>query len=225
MRPVNLIPGDQRMQATGAQSGSAYVVVGVLALLLGMVAFYVLTSNKATERQADTAAAKAQADQLEARANSLGAFATFATIKETRLASVRTVSDSRFDWERMMRELSRVIPPKGWLLEVNASTSGASGDTSTTSQTGTDSGPPAATLRGCAMSQTDVARMMTRMREMHKVSDVALTTSERSETEGGDDITGCTKYQFDVTVTFGTPASKEAPRGTKKVPASLGGGS
>lgn len=224
MRPVNLIPSEHRIQASGAQSGSAYIVVGVLALLLGMAAFYVLTSNKASQRQADAAAAKAQADQLEARANSLGAFATFNTIKETRLASVRSVADSRFDWERMMRELSRVIPANGWLLEVNGSTTGAAGDTATASQTGTDSGPPATTLRGCAPSQTDVARMMTRMREMHRVSEVALTTSESSETESSEDVTGCDKYQFDITVTFGTPVQKEAPRGANKVPASLGGG-
>ena len=37
MRPVNLVPSEHRVQATGAQSGSAYVIVGVLALLDGAV--------------------------------------------------------------------------------------------------------------------------------------------------------------------------------------------
>jgi Tfp pilus assembly protein PilN len=224
LRPVNLIPGEQRLQATGARSGSAYVIVGVLAVLLGMVAFYVLTSNKVNQRKADAAEAKAQADQLEARAKSLGAFQTFSAIKETRLASVRTVADSRFDWERMMRELSRVIPEGSWLLSVDASTTGAPGDTSTTSQSGTASGPPAAQLVGCAPRQSEVAKMMVRLRELHKVNDVKLTQSARGSGDSSG-VEGCDRYQFDVTVTFGAPQPKEAPRGANRVPASLGGGS
>jgi Tfp pilus assembly protein PilN len=225
LRPVNLIPGEQRLQATGARSGSAYVIVGVLAALLGMAAFYVLTSNKVNERKADAAEAKAQADQLEARANALGAFSNFSAIKETRVTSVRTVADSRFDWERMMRELSRVIPEGSWLLEVDASTTGAEGDTSTASQTGTASGPPAARISGCAPRQSEVAKMMVRLRELHNVSDVSLSESTRGASSTASTGEGCDRYKFGVTVTFGAAAPKEAPRGTNRVPASLGGGS
>jgi Tfp pilus assembly protein PilN len=225
VRPVNLIPGEQRLQPSGARAGSAYVVIGVLAVLLAMVAVYTLTSNNVKQRKADAAEAKAEADQLESRARSLGAFTMFSTIKETRLASVRTVADSRFDWERLMRELSRVIPDGSWLLTVDASTAGAPGDASTTSQTGTSTGPPAAQIVGCAPRQSEVAKMMVHLRELHKFSDVKLNQSARSETSGTSGVEGCDRYQFDVTVTFGALQPKEAPRGTNRVPASLGGGS
>jgi Tfp pilus assembly protein PilN len=226
MRPVNLVPSEHRLQATGAQSGSAYIIVGVLALLVGIVAFYVITTNQVNQHKADAAEAKAQADELAARASQLGSFTTFSSIKATRLASVRSVADGRFDWERMMRELSRVIPKGSWLLEVNGTTTGtSSGDTA--QPPGTETAAPASpstTLTGCAPSQTGVAKMMTRLREMHGVSDVSLTDASGGDATASDSTEGCTAYQFNVTVTFGVTAAKEAPRGTNRVPASLGGG-
>ena len=111
MKAVNLIPNDQRRaQGSGSQAGSSYIVIGVLVTLLAMVAGYVVTSNKATQNKNDAAAAKAEADSLEAEVAQSGSFTNFAQIKETRLASVSTVAETRFDWERFMRELSRVMP-------------------------------------------------------------------------------------------------------------------
>jgi Tfp pilus assembly protein PilN len=228
VRPVNLVPSEHRAQATGAQSGSAYVIVGLLALLLGVVAFYVITTNQVNQRKADASDAKAQADALEARASQLASFTSFSAIKQTRLESVRSVADGRFDWERMMRELSRVIPSGSWLLEVDGSTGSSPTDASSAAaQPGQETAPtyPTAKLTGCAPSQTDVAKMMTRLREMHAVNDVTLTDSSRGDDTGGASVTeGCTDYQFNVTVNFGATDAKEAPRGQKRVPASLGGG-
>jgi Tfp pilus assembly protein PilN len=111
MKAVNLIPNDQRRaQSSGAQSGSAYMVIGVLVTLLAMLAGYVVTANKVTENKNQAAAAKAEADQLEAEIAQRGAFTNFAQIKDMRLASVSGVAETRFDWERYMRELSRVMP-------------------------------------------------------------------------------------------------------------------
>ena len=69
MKAVNLIPTEQRRaQATGKRPGSSYVLIGVLATLLVMVAAYVFTSNNVTKRQNDAAVAKADADRYEAQA-------------------------------------------------------------------------------------------------------------------------------------------------------------
>ena len=68
---------------------------------------------------------------------------------------------------------------------------------------------------------------MVRMREMHRVTDVKLNESaqEQGGTDAGIDSCG-SLYQFDVTVSFAPAAPvKEAPRGSVRVPASLGGGS
>ena len=232
MKAVNLIPTEhRRAQASGAQSGSSYIVLGVLGVLLLMAVAYVFTSNNVNERTSDTAAAKSEADQLEAQVAARGAYTNFSQIKELRLASVRTVADTRFDWERLMRELSRVMPSGSWIQTTDASATGnvAGSDPVPASTTGAPVvAQPKANLVGCTPDQTDVAAMMVRMRQLHRVSDVELNESVKQLGSSGDaSVENCGRYyKFDITVTFDAaePAT-EAPRGESTVPASLGGGS
>jgi Tfp pilus assembly protein PilN len=230
MKAVNLIPSEQRRaQATGKQNGSSYIVIGVLVTLLALVGAYVFTSNNVKDRNSKAAAAKVQADRLEAEVAQRGAFTNFSDIKKTRLTSVVTVASTRFDWERLMRELSRVMPEGSWLQSSDSSVTGDVEGETTTNDTGTAVAPmPKANLVGCTPDQSDVARMMVRMRQIHRVTDVKLN---ESSTEVGDntEITAnsCGKYyQFNITLSFSqTPLGTEAPRGESSVPASLGGGS
>ena len=231
MKAVNLIPNDQRRaQVSGAQSGSSYMVIGVLVTLLAMVAGYVVTSNKATEGKNQAAAAKVEADRLEAEVAQRGSFTNFAQIKETRLASVSGVAATRFDWERFMREMSRVMPNGSWLQSADASVTGeVAGAEADTAVPGTVVvKEPKANLIGCTPEQSDVAQMMVRLRQLHRVSDVELN---QSTTEVGAasaaSVESCGRYfQYDLIVTFSpTPLETEAPLGEAVVPASLGGGS
>ncbi|HYI98680.1 MAG TPA: PilN domain-containing protein [Thermoleophilaceae bacterium] len=224
MRPVNLLPESQRRRQPSGQGGSAYVVLSALACLLIMVAVYVLTANKATSRDNDAAAASAKADQLEARAAEIGAFGDFAQVKETRLASVQQLAGSRFDWERLMRELARVLPSEGWVQVVKASTTGAIDSSGTATET--VSAGPTAQLTGCMPRQSDVARLMLRLRRMHRVEDVTLKESTREQQGAPATLDNCGRlYKFDLTVAFAPATPQEAPDGRKSVPASLGGGS
>jgi Tfp pilus assembly protein PilN len=232
MKAVNLIPNDQRRaQGSGAQAGSSYIVIGVLVTLLVMVAGYVLTSNKVTQDKNDAAAAKAEADSLEAEIAQRGAFTNFSQIKETRLASVSGVAETRFDWERLMRELSRVMPSGSWLQTTDASVTGevAGAEASTAPVAGTAVVPqPKVNLVGCTPDQSDVAGMMVRLRQLHRVSDVELNQSSTQLGASGEaSVDSCGRnYQFDLLVTFSpTPPQTEAPHGENVVPTSLGGGS
>jgi Tfp pilus assembly protein PilN len=229
MKAVNLIPTEQRRaKATGKQSGSAYVLVGMLVTLLALVGAYVFTSNDVTDSTNKAAAAKSEADRLEAEVKQRGAFTNFAEIKKARLASVMGVAETRFDWERLMREISRVMPEGSWLQSTDASTTGEVDGDSTTSATGAPvAAAPKAKFVGCTPDQSDVARMMVRMRQMNRVSDVELN---ESSTEPGNNtettVDSCGRYyQFDITVSFTQTPESEAPRGESSVPASLGGGS
>ena len=231
MKAVNLIPNDQRRaQGSGAQSGSAYIVIGVLVTLLAMVAGYVLTTNKATQSKNDAATAKAEADSLEAEVAQRGSFTNFSQIKDMRLTSVSGVAETRFDWERLMRELSRVMPSGSWLQTTDASVTGdVAGAEAATPVAGTTVVPePKANLVGCTPHQSDVAQMMVRMRQLHRVSDVELNQSSTELAAAGDaGVDNCGRlYQFDLMVSFSpTPPQTEAPHGETVVPTSLGGGS
>jgi Tfp pilus assembly protein PilN len=232
MKAVNLIPTEQRrVQATGTRSGSSYVLLGVLATLLVMVAAYVFTSNNVTKRQNDAAVAKAQADRYEAQAAQRKDFTNFAQIKQMRLASVNTIASTRFDWERLMRELSRVMPSGSWLQTTDASVTGNVASAESTSSTSTTTAvvpQPKANLVGCTPKQSDVARMMVRMRRLHRVSDVELNESAKQLNTSGDaGVDSCgSLYQFNLLVSFEpVEPQNQAPVGKSVVPASLGGGS
>jgi Tfp pilus assembly protein PilN len=228
MKAVNLIPGDQRRaKASGERKGASYVVLGVLGVLLVMAVAYVLTANGVNDKTSKAAAAKQEADTLEAKAAQLDSFTDFASIKEQRLAAVVTAANTRFDWERLMRELARVMPAGSWLQTTQASVLGdpnaAASPTAvpTTTPTG-----PAATFVGCTPKQSEVAKILVRLRSLHRVADVELNESLKEQ--GVQDVTvdSCGPlYKFDVTVTFAPATEGEAPRGSDSVPASLGGGS
>jgi Tfp pilus assembly protein PilN len=233
VKPVNLIPHEQRRRLPSQGSGKgAYLVVGVLTALLAMVVVYVLASNQVTERQNQTAAASAEADRLEAQAAKASTYTDFAAIAETRLQSVAAVAQTRFDWERFMRELSLITPEGAWLRSTDASvtgesaTEGASATASTATSTAAPAAP-AANLVGCTPRQSDVARMMVRLRQLHRVSDVALNESLVEQSAQPPTVDSCGSfYKFDLVVTFDpTMPATEAPRGAARVPASLGGGS
>ena len=222
MRPVNLIPDSQRRRQPRGDGKLSQLSLAVLAALFLMTVTYVFVANQATSRQNDAAEASAEADRLEAEATRLGAFGDFSQIKQARMASVRQLASSRFDWERLVRELSRVLPNGSWLQSVDASVVGEAGaGASPEAASG-----PTANLIGCAPRQPDTAALLLRLRRMHRVTDVVLNESARDAAGSPATLDSCGRfYQFDVTVTFAPSVASEPPVGERRVPASLGGGS
>ena len=238
MRPVNLLPQDLRPRAgTGGRQGSAYVVLGVLGVLVVFMLLYVVTAAQLRSREGDAAVAKREAQQAEARMAALGPYGAFAKMEKTRSASVKDLASSRFDWDRLMRELALVLPRGMWLTEVDAAVSPQEDETASA---GANAGAPTAKLVGCAPRQPDVARLMVRFRRMDRVADVTLTESGEEQTDsagggaplpaggaGGGSGDGCGGlYKFELAVTF-EPVKRmpgQSP-GAAPTPASAGGGS
>jgi hypothetical protein len=235
MRPVNLLPEEHRRTRGGGDGGySAQIVIGVLAALVVMAGLYAVFTNKANSKKTEAAEARQETSELTARADALGAFGDFAQVERNRSASVRSLASVRFDWERFMRELSLVTPRGTWLTEANSSATGqltgeggTSSSSSTSSSSGGAAGQPLANLKGCAPRQSEVAKLMVRLRRLYRVTDVKLNESSREANTGTASLESCGRYlKFDVLVTFGpTPTSGEGPGENKSVPATLGGGS
>lgn len=236
MRPVNLLPESSRPHLpSGKLGGSAYAVVGVLAVVLVMAVAYVLTSNGISDKQAGIASAEAEAAEARARAGSFSAFSSFAQIKEARVSSVRDLAAGRFDWERLMREVSHVIPDDVWLLGMTASTGpqDASGGAAAATPGAPVPVTPSLALNGCAKGQPSVAALMVRLRKLHLAQEVQLTDSAREDPEQGAGAAdaavasgGCTgnRYAFNLTVSFSAPSPADGGA-ADRVPAALGGGS
>ena len=201
MRPVNLLPENLRpRERSQGGSGGAYAVLGVLGLLLVGVVLYVVTANQITSRKADTEELRAETYAADQRAGALARFGEFQEMKEVRMASVALLATGRFDWERMARELARVLPSDVWVTELSATATGeaAASGGSSTSGSSTPSGSPSSgassagagageeqgpslSITGCAPTQTAVAETKVRLRRLHQAQEVTLKKSERGD--------------------------------------------
>jgi Tfp pilus assembly protein PilN len=232
MKPINLLPEQHRPRAaTGSKSGSSYVVVGVLAVLLVGVVAYTVMANRITDRREQTAVAKRDIREAEAKLANLGAYGDFARIAAVRRISVMALAQLRFDWERFLRETAHVLPRSTWLTAVDASLKPENADATAPAAAGAGV-KPAATLEGCARRQSDVATVMIRLHKLHRVEDVTLDESSKAEGAGAQPNAGtgggCGRFfQFKVKTVFeaATPADAVPSGKPSGVPASLGGGS
>ena len=238
MRSINLLPERYRpRRPSGGQRGSAYWVLGVLGVLVLAVAVRTAIVYQIDSRQAETTRAARETVAAEARARSLGAFGNFAQLTSTRLESVRERADARLDWERLVRELARVMPKDVYLTELEAAAAPAAATTGAppAGPAASAASGPSLKLSGCAPEQPDVATVLVRLRRLHGAEEVKLTESSResgSSSGGGGSGGaggGCGKtggrpnYKFDVSVVFGDERATE-DRDEAKAPKSLGGG-
>jgi len=186
MRPVNLIPPDQRRgEAAPARAGAAsYIVVAVLFAILFAVTGVVLTNNDVDQKKSDLAAVQAQQTEAEARADALSNFASFQQMKDNRVLTIASLAQSRFDWERVMREVSRVLPDHVWLTNLTGTVAPeVEVPKSATVSTRTNVAGPALTMVGCARSQDDVAALIAAVGDIDGVTRVLVEKSEKADVE------------------------------------------
>ena len=192
MRPVNLIPADQQQGARKQlRSGPlAYLVVAGLVALLAGVATLVITGNEISEREAEITHLQEEDAGAKARVAELAGYTQFHSVSEQRVATVASLAASRFDWERVMRELARVLPDDVWLTDMSATASpeAAVEGSGGSGMRGAIAGP-ALTLTGCTGGQVSVASFVQALKEIDGVTRVGVESSELGELGGSTDAT------------------------------------
>lgn len=188
MRPVNLIPPEER-RGSGAptRTGSlSYLLIGALVLVLAAVTATVVFGNRVDDREAEVASLEAEATEAQARAESLSTYTTFEEIHDARVQTVTQLATSRFDWRRVLEELSRVLPPHIWLTSLTGTVS----PTVEVGEGGDDGGlresipGPALVVVGCGRNHDDVARLVAAMRDIDGVTRVTANDSAKAEAGG-----------------------------------------
>lgn len=241
MRPINLIPPEERRgeRAPMRTGPLAYVVVAVLAVALIAVTLTVLTGNQISDRKAEKANLQVQLAETQAQAEHLSSFADFASLKQAREETVSTLATSRFDWERVLRELAIVIPHDVWLTNLSASASPDAVTGSATAGSGASSSAtegitgPSLQIQGCASGHEAVARFLASLHDIDGVTRVAVLSSDRpdagttSGTTGPEAAaTGATQgcsargfvTQFDVVAAFDAVQLEAAPDSSSGAP-------
>ena len=224
MKAVNLLPTEMRGSAgkSGVTSASAapvppaaggagpFVVLGVLAIGVVAMAAYILVGNTVKDRESQLARVNADKTAMVARASALKPYADFQALAQTRVATVQSLATSRFDWEQALRDMSRALPSDVHLTSLEGAVGGAAAP-------GGVASAPTITMQGCTKTHTDVARLMSRLRNVRGVTRVGLVSSDKSgagavtpatqpaDTVGGRSAQLCPKGKpptFNMTVHF-----------------------
>jgi len=169
-----------------------YILVGGLVAVLIGVALLITTGNQVTERQDEVAQLQREDAVAQEQARRLAPYVQFQALHEQRLTTVTSLANSRFDWERVMRELALVLPSDVWLIEMNASASGENAGGSSgggESLRGSIVGP-SLELTGCAVGQDSVAGFVTVLKDIDGVTRVGVAYSELPAKEAGEATSG-----------------------------------
>jgi Tfp pilus assembly protein PilN len=187
MRPVNLLPPDLREGARAPMRTGPlpYIVVGALVAVLAGVALLITTGNQVSERKSEVAQLKREDAAATQEAKRLAAYTQFQALHEQRLTTIASLADSRFDWERVMRELSLVLPHDVWLTELSASASPESSSGEGGGNLRKAVPGPAMELQGCATGQDSVAGFVAALKDIDGVTRVGVESSELSDQEEG----------------------------------------
>ena len=226
MRPVNLIPKEERPGGhKPLRAGPlAYILIGALAAALIAITALVVTEGNVSDSKTEVANLEAEQATIAAKAQSLSAYTAFTTVREQRLATVTSLADSRFDWSRVLHELSLVIP-----ADVQLTTLAGSGSPEEASKNGAglamraSVAGPALEVVGCANRQSGVAGLIEALKDIDGVTRVGVQGSSISpeETGGGNATTASTcgskaAAQFQMVVAFDA-APVEVAQGVEEV--------
>jgi Tfp pilus assembly protein PilN len=207
MRPVNLIPPEERPGSRKPlRSGPlAYIVVGALAAAVIAITALVVTENSISDKKVEVAQLQTEQAQITAKAQALAAYTQFDTVSEQRLATITELANSRFDWPRILHELSLVMPANVQLTSLAgnvASGIGASGGGGVGLRSGIAG--PALEVVGCTTSQASVAAFIEALKSIDGVTRVGFQGSSMG---GGGNATaagGCESggAQFQLVAAF-----------------------
>jgi len=210
MRPVNLIPTEERAGGRKPlRSGPlAYIVVGALAAAVIALTALLVTESKIDDRKAEVTQLESEQATITAKAQALSAYTQFANVREQRLATVTSLADSRFDWSRVLHELALVMPAD---VQLTSLTGSAAPGVSTAGGGGVGMraqiAGPALEMVGCASGQPYVAGFIEALKGIDGVTRVGVQGSSVSGGGSGNATTAGTcgakgAAQFQLVVAF-----------------------
>ncbi len=220
MRPVNLIPPERRRgDRAAARTGVVpYVLLAGVALAVVAVSLLAVTGKQVDDRTVAVSNLEAEVAATEAQAQALAPYAEFAELETVRTATVTGLAQSRFDWERVMRELALVLPEDVYLTSLAAAAT--PGAEAAEAVAGGIVGP-ALTITGCADGHEAVAGFVGALEDLDGVTRVGIDSSQKAASAGDsgdggeeaeeDDGGGCSGGLAETATFSATVAFDSAP--------------
>jgi Tfp pilus assembly protein PilN len=208
VRAVNLLPRDESRGPGGRRRMTGAVQLALVSpFVIGslLAAGYLLTSSKVNDKKATLQALQEELAAIPPRTDTTSpqTNAELALQRDQRIAALGSALQARIGWDRILREISSVLPEDVWLTSLSAvspqapvaapavaptdTTGGQTDTTATTTTTAAPAAPVAPTLStggtdplsisGYTYSQEGVARFLSRLSVIPELQNVKLVSS------------------------------------------------
>ena len=180
MRAVNLLPHDDgRRRRTRAEQAPFVVGLGLLVLVtLALCAAFLMASSKAGDKQAELDGLQGQIDILPPVPPGPTAIeAGLAGERTARVAAVGNALTRRVSWDRVLREISLVLPDDIWLTSLSARSPASPASAAPAPAKAPGAAPTGLTVNGYTYSHESVARLLSRLQVLPDLSNVQLQSS------------------------------------------------
>jgi Tfp pilus assembly protein PilN len=189
MRAFDLMPKEETREK-GTRVGLAKIAVALLGLVLlaGLAAAYLFTGAGVMSKQGEVDDLRAQLAALEVPSEVPKSEAPpLASDGQARTTALSAALATRIAWDRVLREVSLVVPEDVWLTQLSASTPNAApGGAGAAPAVATGStSPNSLTAVGFAGSQESVALLLSRLESIPELTTVQLQASTRTESDTG----------------------------------------
>lgn len=180
MRAVNLLPRDEAPRSFEAKRGVVFGAAGGTALVTVVLAAAMISAAGATSAEQD------RIDTLNVELAALPKPASTPTNEETdaaivaektaRIAALSTALGGRVAWDRVLRQISQILPRDVWLATLSATAPLAGGDAPVAG------GAPSVVINGATYSHDGVARLLSRLAVTPSLTNVRLQSSTAQTT-------------------------------------------
>ena len=181
MRSVNLLPRDDASQGRRLPPPPVLAgCIGTVVITAALAVMFLSASGNVAKQQRALEDAQATYNALPVPAAPPAAQTELPALRTTRVTALASALGQRVAWDRLLREVSQVVPSDVWLLNLNAQAPslGAAAAAAATPGTVTQT----FTVTGCTYSQDSVARFLARL---GVVPDLSGMTLGKSQSGGG----------------------------------------
>ena len=203
MRAVNLLPRDEAKRSFEANRGVVFGGVGGAALATAVLASMMISAGgSASSKQQELDSVRAQITAIPTvRVIDTSKEDALAAEKGARIGALSAALGGRIAWDRVLRQVSLVLPEDVWLTSLAASSAAAPAPDATQAA----AAGSGFTLTGATYSQNGVARFLSRLAVIPDLANVRLQSSQSQSVNERDLV------QFTILADVRAPGSAPAP--------------
>lgn len=181
MRAVNLLPRELEQSKTAK---SAPLIAGCAGLVLAtgiLAGGYLSASGKVGKQQVQVAALNSELAAVPKPQAAPANVSALPQERQARVTALASVLSQRVSWDRLLREVSLVLPDDVWLTALTASAPAPVDPAALPPVGGVTVDPTGFSMQGFTYSQEGVARLLSRLEVIPDLRGVALQTSTQTK--------------------------------------------